>query len=128
MIGFIQNIASCVILLVLSHEGGHYLSAFALKLHPKLNFELSWWPFFVSYDETIDRNYRIVATMGFGGSHLAGIALLALLGTAGAWIDKNFLLTFYILFSLHFISYPFRQKGKVGNDFNKMDADEDASH
>ena len=120
VIALVMNIAA--------HEGGHFISALILKLHPHFAFEWSLSPIKVLWDITTDKNNRIVTTSGFGCQIATLFILIALLGTAGAWVDKTFLLCYSGILTVHFCSYPFRMKGVEANDFNGMDSDEDRSN
>ena len=132
----IKDILLAAILYVTAHEGGHFLTALARSLNPKIT--LAWKAFtvrgreikvpssiIVQYDVHKDRDSRLVSTMGFGGGLIVADILLALLGTEGAWVTKAFVQAYLFVLTAHFIWYPFKSKGLYSNDFNGMDADED---
>lgn len=119
----LKDLVIAAVLYLIVHEGGHFLCALAFKLHPKL--QVGKWYVRIGYDTPTPDQHRWVSTAGFGAGMLVGLALLALLGTPGAWVDKAFLLCFWSVLTAHFIAYPWLFKDRASNDFNGMDADED---
>lgn len=113
-----MQIVLSILLYLLAHEGGHFLCALAFRLRPRL--EYGKWYLSVEYILPTPDQYRIVSVAGFGAGMLVGLALIALLGTAGAWVDKGFLLCYWGVLAAHFVSYPWRMKESGHNDFNGL--------
>lgn len=119
----LKDLIIAAVLYLLAHEGGHFLCALAFKLHPKL--QVGKWYIRIGYETPTPNQHRWISTAGFGTGMLVGLALLGLLGTRGAWVDKTFLLCFWGVLAVHFVAYPWLHRDSASNDFNGMDADTD---
>ena len=119
----LKDLVIAAVLYLIVHEGGHFLCALAFKLRPRP--QVGKWYIRIGYETPTPDQHRWISTAGFGTGMLVGLALLALLGTPGAWVDKAFLLAYWGVLIAHFIWYPWRMRGRTDNDFNGMDADED---
>ena len=120
----LKDLIIAAVLYLLAHEGGHFLCAAVFGLHPKL--QAGKWYIRIVYDAPTPDRHRWISIAGFGAGMLVGLALLALLGTPGAWVGKTFLLCFWGVLTAHFVAYPWLHRDSASNDFNGMDADEEA--
>ncbi len=109
------------------HEAGHYVPAWSFGLKPSLTIlwnATSWLPFKypsfkVLHATASDFQQRIISIAGFG-AEIAVVLPLIMLN-----VNMMFIYAYLFCLILHFVSYPFRKKGRAENDFNGVDADED---
>lgn len=120
----IKFVLSAVLLLVV-HEAGHYVTAYAFRKRPKLVFN----PFAkfgkthlgVTWDESPEWINRYIGEAGFG----ATLGLSAVMVLSGF---NSILNEFLLIQAVHFWVYPWAMRHSNFNDFNHLKSKEEHSH
>ena len=113
----IMDLLLAGVLCLVAHEGGHFFVALVLGCKPK--FRVFKWGMAVEFNWTHRWQNLLICEAGFGVAMLVGVALITLLGTPGAWVEKRFLLCYWALLTLHFWIYSWRAPDNT-NDFNGL--------
>lgn len=129
----ILNIVFGAIVACLTHEIGHFFAGLGvgLRVWPGVTwreFKGFKYPqpcvFCAARDDASSMTLtqrRCFGIGGFGTEALAGLAFIALLDTPGTVVDKPFLLAYWGIFTLHLVTYPFRNAGREDSDFHWLD-------